>query len=79
MGRIVVNVRIGSLLEPGRKIECDALVDTGAAYMVLLHRAGAVPGCRRYARPAFSPRQENGSEIGALCLADTVRRSSHAG
>lgn len=35
MGRIVANVSISNLLEPGRKIECDALVDTGAAYMVL--------------------------------------------
>ena len=35
MGRIVANVRISNLLEPGRQIECDALVDTGAAYMVL--------------------------------------------
>lgn len=35
MGRIVANVRISSLLDPGRSIECDALVDTGAAYMVL--------------------------------------------
>ena len=35
MGRIVANVQICNLLEPGRKIECDALVDTGAAHMVL--------------------------------------------
>mgnify|MGYP001579875738 CR=1 FL=1 len=35
MGRIVANVRIGNLLEPGRAIECDALVDTGVAYLVL--------------------------------------------
>jgi hypothetical protein len=35
MGRIVANVRIGNLLEPDNRIECDALVDTGSAYMVL--------------------------------------------
>jgi hypothetical protein len=35
MGRIVANVQISNLLETGRKIECDALVDTGSAYMVL--------------------------------------------
>ena len=35
MGRIVANVRIGNLLEPRKKIQCDALVDSGAAYMVL--------------------------------------------
>jgi predicted aspartyl protease len=35
MGRIVANVRIGNLLDPAKTIECDALVDTGAAYMVL--------------------------------------------
>ncbi len=35
MGRIVANVRIGSLLDPGKTLECDALVDTGSAYMVL--------------------------------------------
>ena len=35
MGRIVANVRIGNLLDPEKTIQCDALVDTGAAYMVL--------------------------------------------
>ena len=35
MGRIVANVRIASLFEPEKIIECDALADTGAAYMVL--------------------------------------------
>jgi predicted aspartyl protease len=35
MGRVVANVRVTNLLEPQARIECDALVDTGAAYMVL--------------------------------------------
>lgn len=35
MARIVANVRISNLFDPSRTIECDALVDTGAAYMVL--------------------------------------------
>jgi predicted aspartyl protease len=35
MGRIVANVRIANLLDPEKTLECDALVDTGAAYMVL--------------------------------------------
>ena len=35
MGRIVSNVRITNLFEPEAVITCDALVDTGAAYMVL--------------------------------------------
>ena len=35
MGRIVANVRIINLLDPEKAIECDALVDTGAAYLVL--------------------------------------------
>ncbi len=35
MGRIVANVRIKNLFEPENIITCDALVDTGAAYMVL--------------------------------------------
>ena len=35
MGRIVANVRIGNLLDPEKTLECDALVDTGSAYMVL--------------------------------------------
>ena len=35
MGRIVANVRITNLLEREAVIICDALVDTGAAYMVL--------------------------------------------
>lgn len=35
MGRIVSNVKITNLLEQEAVISCDALVDTGAAYMVL--------------------------------------------
>jgi predicted aspartyl protease len=35
MGRIVANARIKNLLDPEKTIQCDALVDTGAAYMVL--------------------------------------------
>ena len=35
MGRIVANVRITNLLDRESKINCDGLVDTGAAYMVL--------------------------------------------
>lgn len=35
MGRIVSNVRITNLFEQEAVITCDALVDTGAAYMVL--------------------------------------------
>ena len=35
MGRIVINVRIKNFLEQESIVTCDALVDTGAAYMVL--------------------------------------------
>ncbi len=35
MGRIVANVRIANLLQAEAVIACDALVDTGSAYMVL--------------------------------------------
>ena len=35
MGRINATVRIKNILEPGSNITCDALVDTGAANMVL--------------------------------------------
>ncbi len=35
MGRIVTSVRIENLTDPEAKIRCDALVDTGASYMVL--------------------------------------------
>jgi len=35
MGRIVTNVAIKNLLEPGASINCNALVDTGSGYMVL--------------------------------------------
>jgi len=35
MGRIVANVRVASLLEPTKSVQCDALVDTGSAYLVL--------------------------------------------
>jgi hypothetical protein len=35
MGRIVASVRVSNLLDPEKTVECDALVNTGAAYMVL--------------------------------------------
>jgi len=35
MGRIVANIRITNLLDSGKAVECDALVDTGSAYLVL--------------------------------------------
>ena len=35
MGRIVANVRIANLFDANSRLECDALVDTGSAYMVL--------------------------------------------
>jgi len=35
MGRIVASVRITNLLDPEKTLECDALVDTGSAHMVL--------------------------------------------
>ena len=35
MGRIIANVRITNLFSPEHHISCDALVDTGAALMVL--------------------------------------------
>jgi predicted aspartyl protease len=35
MGRIVASVKIENLVDPEAKIRCDALVDTGASYMVL--------------------------------------------
>ena len=35
MGRIVAHLRITSLLDAEKSLSCDALVDTGAAHMVL--------------------------------------------
>lgn len=35
MGRIVSSVRIDSVSDPSKSIRCDALVDTGASYLVL--------------------------------------------
>ncbi len=35
MGRIVATVRIANLHDEDKKLTCDALVDTGASYMVL--------------------------------------------
>ena len=35
MGRIVATVKIANLQDENKKITCDALVDTGASYMVL--------------------------------------------
>lgn len=35
MGRIVSSVTIDNLTDPGKSLRCDALVDTGTAYLVL--------------------------------------------
>ena len=35
VGRIVTSVTIENLVDPVRRIRCDALVDTGASHMVL--------------------------------------------
>lgn len=35
MGRIVTNITISNAKDPKLELRCDALVDTGAAYMVL--------------------------------------------
>ena len=35
MGRIVANVRVSNLLDTEKTLDCDALVDTGAAHLVL--------------------------------------------
>lgn len=35
MGRIVSSVKIENLTDAGKSVRCDALVDTGASYMIL--------------------------------------------
>jgi predicted aspartyl protease len=35
MGRIVSFVKIASLSDPSKTLQCEALVDTGASYMIL--------------------------------------------
>ena len=35
MGRIVSSVKIDNISDPSKSLRCDALVDTGASYMVL--------------------------------------------
>ena len=35
MGRLVTSVRVTNFQEPERSLRCDALVDTGAAHLVL--------------------------------------------
>ena len=35
MGRIVVHLTITGILAPDQRLECDALVDTGASYLTL--------------------------------------------
>ncbi len=35
MGRIVVETTLENALDPSHTIRCDALVDTGAAYLTL--------------------------------------------
>jgi len=35
MGRIISSVKIDNLADPAKSLRCDALVDTGASYMIL--------------------------------------------
>ena len=35
MGRIISSVKIDNLADPKKSLRCDALVDTGASYMIL--------------------------------------------
>lgn len=35
MGRIIASVKIENLSDPTKALRCDALVDTGASYMIL--------------------------------------------
>lgn len=35
MGRIISSVSIANLADPEKRLRCDALVDTGASYMIL--------------------------------------------
>jgi predicted aspartyl protease len=35
MGRIISSVKIDNLSDPEKSLRCDALVDTGASYMIL--------------------------------------------
>lgn len=35
MGRIISSVKINNISDPSKNIRCDALVDTGASFMVL--------------------------------------------
>lgn len=35
MGRIISSVKIENLSDPAKSLRCDALVDTGASYMIL--------------------------------------------
>lgn len=35
MGRIISSVKIENLTDPAKSLRCDALVDTGASYMIL--------------------------------------------
>jgi predicted aspartyl protease len=35
MGRIIASVKIDNVSDPSKSIRCDALVDTGASFMVL--------------------------------------------
>ena len=59
MGRIVVTVEIANMLEPDKKLICDALVDTGASMMVLpsawRERLGDMPEIRRLEMHTATP------------------------
>ena len=35
MGRIIASVKIDNITDPAKSLRCDALVDTGASFMVL--------------------------------------------
>ena len=65
MGRIVTQVRIRNLLDEGNVISCDALVDTGAAYMVLPKVCGPYRALMTGdLEPKAAPREDAGLALG---------------
>jgi predicted aspartyl protease len=70
MGRIVTPVVIANALHPAKEIRCDALVDTGAAGLILprawKRRLGALPIARIVAMETADQRHIQGEVCGPV-------------
>lgn len=73
MGRIIVSLKVGSYDAPDRRIECDALVDTGAYCLTLPTAWKARLGSLRLSRVVELETADHRTVAGELCGPVTIQ------